>query len=741
MDTNLSLDILFVAEARWEGGTSPALVAEIQAADRAGIRTGLMMVKCLLLRTSVPTHADIAALIDKGTVALVDPSMPVEVGLVVIHHPIIMGYRPTRRLRIAARAVVLVLHHPAINAVGDEQYDIGPVVANCITAFGQDIILAPVSGVVRDSLPKRLPPRSSLSGEDWTNLIDLGEWPARVSRQPANPVSIGRHARPDILKWPDTREEALLAYPDDAARYRIRILGGGAFLREAYDPIPRNWEVEPFSWDGVSAFLQQLDFYVYFHSTAWSEAFGRTIMEAMATELVVILPPLFEPLFGAAAVYCEPVRVAEVIAGFVEDPAGYKAQARRARCFIAEHFGVEQFTKRLHRLFPWFMSGERAPHISPGAFLSEERILFISSNGIGLGHLTQQMAVAKRLPKEFTPIFATMSQGMRIAHDAGYLTQYLPYYAYIGVGSERWNEVLAGELFELIAFTRPRVVAFDGIVPFDGLIKALAAYPDILRAWVRIGFSPAANAHALAKSHYFDAVIEPGELADDFDHGPTKPFQEQVFRVPPVLHIDPAARRPRQEARDAFGFSPNDLVVAMQLGSGVNYDMRAIRRSLIDEILTYPDTIVLDIRSPLALESTKDDDVHPRVRKIALYPAFQESLAFDAAVSAAGYNGFHEQIFGAIPTLFVPNEAPEMDLQVARALYAELNGLGYRFRRDHDRYRLKEKVAELLDPVARAEVAARCRALPYSNGANQIARFMSDHARLLRTDYDVTKVH
>jgi hypothetical protein len=46
----------------------------------------------------------------------------------------------------------------------------------------------------------------------------------------------------------------------------------------------------------------------------------------------------------------------------------------------------------------------------------------------------------------------------------------------------------------------------------------------------------------------------------------------------------------------------------------------------------------------------------------------------------------------------------------------------------------------LVDPKARAMVVARCRALPYSNGAAEIARFIADHARMLRTDYDVTQV-
>jgi len=46
----MRLDILFVADVRFEGGTSTALAVEIRAAARAGFKTGLLAVKGPLLR-------------------------------------------------------------------------------------------------------------------------------------------------------------------------------------------------------------------------------------------------------------------------------------------------------------------------------------------------------------------------------------------------------------------------------------------------------------------------------------------------------------------------------------------------------------------------------------------------------------------------------------------------------------------------------------------------------------------
>ena len=347
----MRLDILFVADVRFEGGTSTALAVEIRAAARAGLKTGLLAVKGPLLGHPFPMHPDLRALIDGGATERIDPDMKIEVDLVLLHHPTIMSNRITRPLGFEAKRLVLVLHHPMVDRLGKVQYDLGRVVSNCNSAFWLPVLLAPVSAVVRDSLPRRLPEGSELLAENWDNLIDLDDWPLRPERPPATPIVIGRHARPDKQKWPSRAADALRAYPADGSRYSIRMLGGDTFLQEAYGPLPANWELLPFAWTGVAEFLQGLDFYVYYHSDSWSEAFGRTILEALAVGLVTILPPHFQPLFGDAAIYAAPRDVEQVIAKFVADPEAFAAQSARARAFVVEHHAADLFPQRIARLF------------------------------------------------------------------------------------------------------------------------------------------------------------------------------------------------------------------------------------------------------------------------------------------------------------------------------------------------------------------------------------------------------
>ena len=79
------------------------------------------------------------------------------------------------------------------------------------------------------------------------------------------------------------------------------------------------------------------------------------------------------------------------------------------------------------------------------------------------------------------------------------------------------------------------------------------------------------------------------------------------------------------------------------------------------------------------------------------------------------------------PTLFVPNEANEMDLQAVRARYADRNGLGL-FLSARDVYGAGDELDEILDWRTRAEMRERCQRISATDGAAEIARFIEELA-------------
>ena len=171
--------------------------------------------------------------------------------------------------------------------------------------------------------------------DDWVNIIDVDAWHTdRPWWQSDRPV-IGRHSRPSPQKWPTDPKIIEAVYPVDGSAI-VRILGGADPVRDVLGYVPESWQVMPFGAVDPREFLAQLDFFVYYHHPAWVEAFGRNILEAMASGLPAILPPHFRRLFGDSAIYAEPAEVPSVVSRLygasVERTRRHRERARNALC-------------------------------------------------------------------------------------------------------------------------------------------------------------------------------------------------------------------------------------------------------------------------------------------------------------------------------------------------------------------------------------------------------------------------
>ncbi len=113
-----------------------------------------------------------------------------------------------------------------------------------------------------------------------------------------------------------------------------------------------------------------------------------------------------------------------------------------------------------------------------------------------------------------------------------------------------------------------------------------------------------------------------------------------------------------------------------------------------------------------------DNIVHLR----ATYPMSRYYAAFDMAVSAAGYNAFHELIALGVPALFVPMTR-ETDDQAARARYAASVGFG-RAVASPQAAGLERELDALLDPKVREEIASKLASEPPAEGAREAADWL-----------------
>ena len=108
-------------------------------------------------------------------------------------------------------------------------------------------------------------------------------------------------------------------------------------------------------------------------------------------------------------------------------------------------------------------------------------------------------------------------------------------------------------------------------MPYRGLIDARLDHPAMPFLWCRRGmWLPAAGRVALARARYFDAVLEPRDLAEAFDRGVTAQRQRRV--VDPILLLDRGELLERDAARAELGLDPDRPAILIQLGSRNNYD-------------------------------------------------------------------------------------------------------------------------------------------------------------------------
>lgn len=713
--------IVLLADPRYPGGTTRSLLGEAAALRRAGAWVGFGPVLGSELGRGAAVRSELLPYLACGTLRPTDLRERQRTRLLVVHHPALFRHLPAEPLGLAPERTVLVLHHPPLDGLGRPAYELALVAANLRDAFGAEVALAPVGPVVRRQLGRLDLRGHPVLEEDWGNLFDFDAWPLRPGRPSGPGLVLGRHSRPALEKFPDTLAEALEAYPD-AAGLRVRMLGAPPDLAARYGGLPANWELLPEDALPVGDFLGSLDYWVYRHGRAWVEAFGYAALEAIATGVPALLPPEFEETFGPTALYAEPGGLGELIAGLEARPGAYEAHVARARQEAEARFSSDLYLPRLDRLAPGWRDPARAS--AAARPLAPLRTVMVTSNGVGLGHLTRLMAIARAWPEESRTAFFTLSRGFRLAEEAGFLTQYVPSHQMTGAPIEAWNLALAEELGDFLDLVGPDLVVFDGNLPYAGLVSALDQRRGLRRAWVRRAMWNAELPEASRRAGTFDLVLEPGELAQSVDVVGLG-TRAKAVRTAPILATPRREALPRGEAREGLGLPPEALVVGVMLGSAENFDLSEIRRAILGHLRTRPDVTVIEIGA----SPRPPADEGPR--RVELYPAARLFAGFDLLVATAGYNSFHEALIHGLPAVFVPNEAPEMDLQLLRARWARSAGMAELLRAT-DAIRAPAVLDRLLDPEERARMRARMARLEEGDGAAEAAGHLLRLGRMLR---------
>jgi glycosyltransferase involved in cell wall biosynthesis len=130
----------------------------------------------------------------------------------------------------------------------------------------------------------------------------------------------------------------------------IDILGGADEAIKRLGRLPANWNVRPFDSITPAEFLADLDAFVHVAHPDMEEAFGRTILEALAVGVPVITEPRFARPFGDAVIACDPLEVRTHLEQLRTDPDFYDQLVQRGHGLVESRFGFSAHHRRVRRL-------------------------------------------------------------------------------------------------------------------------------------------------------------------------------------------------------------------------------------------------------------------------------------------------------------------------------------------------------------------------------------------------------
>ncbi len=339
-----------------------------------------------------------------------------------------------------------------------------------------------------------------------------------------------------------------------------------------------------------------------------------------------------------------------------------------------QHYSV---LKRL-RFLSEGISGFHTLH-DPGKELSFEqgsdlpRVLFVTSNGAGMGHLTRCMAVALSGRRLFQGQFVSLSSSAEVVRLFGFDVLRYPSQMTTNLDIATWNDNFSAFFDEVCRVNQPQAIVFDGTWIYRGVHEAAQRHGAKL-IWLRRGLWKATSdvSQLDAVGQLADHVLVPRDVGDFADKGPVAGLQGVA--VPAPVLTRPHDFLSREAALAELGLDATKNYVLVQLGAGAIDEASRTRDNVIDHILASdPSAQVVVGLSPLSRDYTDD---RSRVHVVRRYPLAKYLAAFTYMVIAAGFNSVHESVRFRIPAIVVPNLQTSTDNQVLRAAEYQRQGFG-----------------------------------------------------------------
>jgi predicted glycosyltransferase len=355
------------------------------------------------------------------------------------------------------------------------------------------------------------------------------------------------------------------------------------------------------------------------------------------------------------------------------------------------------------------------------------RIVNYAVNGAGAGHLSRLVGISRWLRRYAAWMgvraeiyFLTSSEADSILFTERFASFKLP--SKTAVADSRIDKAtylaLAKQwVWHSLGLLRPDLLVVDTFPrgSFGELLSALdlcKARALVLRPMLE---SFARRPEVMTMLPLYDAILVP-EREGDADVPVPEEAKRRMRWLGPMCMRERVEMMSRRDARAALGVAPDAFAVYVTAGGGGDAGAPE-QLARASAALTDAGMHVVVGAGPLYRGPVER---RPGVTWLSHETAAELMPAFDAAVSAAGYNTFVELMHAGVPTVFVPQEKIADD-QCARAMRAADKGAASVLAADAPIEQLVEAVSRFRDPSANEAARVAARAIAPRNHARDAA--------------------
>lgn len=291
-----------------------------------------------------------------------------------------------------------------------------------------------------------------------------------------------------------------------------------------------------------------------------------------------------------------------------------------------------------------------------------KRIVCYAVNGSGLGHVTRLLSVARwlrryvslleRRPPEI--LFLTSSEATQVLLQAGFASFKLPSKTVVrqaGMDMLEYRRLARQFVWQTLGTFQPNLLVVDTFPAgsFDELLQLLDG--PFRKAFICRRVKPEYAQRPIYKAalSLYDAVAVPHTPGPDDPHNPTRVHGRPATWCGEVLQIESDALEDPAALRARLGVQPGHRLIYLSAGGGGDPHSRAALESLIETLLKDPNNHLMVGAGPLYRAPRLGA---PRLTWLTEPGVAAYMAASDLAISAGGYNTFHELLHLGVPTVF-----------------------------------------------------------------------------------------